>query len=95
MILPEDLQRNINFCPLLSDTASKDEKVIETKLQVSATNFKSWCLQHKMFVHLAKTSFMNIGTRQNLINIDNINIIIDNENISGVENKKTFRYNHR
>ena len=69
-------------------TASKDEKVIETKLQVSATNFKSWCLQHKMFVHLAKTSFMNIGTRQNLLNIDNINIIIDNENISGVENQK-------
>ena len=69
-------------------TASKDEKVIETKLQVSATNFKSWCLQHKMFVHLAKTSFMNIGSRQNLLNIDNINIIIDNENISGVENQK-------
>ena len=67
-------------------TASKDEKVIETKLQVSATKFKSWCLQHKMFVHLAKISFMNIGTRQNLLNIDNINIIIDNENISGVEN---------
>ena len=69
-------------------TASKDEKVIETKLQVSATIFKSWCLQHKMSVHLAKTSFMNIGTRQNLLNIDNINIIIDNENISGVENQK-------
>ena len=31
---------------------------------------------------------MNIGTRQNLLNIDNINIIIDNENISGVENQK-------
>ena len=40
--------------------ASKDEKVIEIKLQVSAINFKTRCLQHKMFVHLAKTSFLNI-----------------------------------
>ena len=69
-------------------TVSKDKKVIETKLQVSATNFKSWCLQHKIIFHLAKTSFMNIGTRQNLLNIYNINTIIDNENISGVENQK-------
>ena len=69
-------------------TASTDEKVIETKLQVSATNFKSWCLQHKIIVHLAETSLTNIGMRQNRLNIDNINIIIDNENMSGVENRK-------
>ena len=36
--------------------ADKDEKVVEIKLQSSATGFKSWCLQHKMFVHLGKTS---------------------------------------
>ena len=31
---------------------------------------------------------MNIGTRQNLLNVHDINIIIDGENISNVENQK-------
>ena len=45
--------------------ANKYEKEVEIELQSSATEFKSWCLQHKMFVHLAKFSLMNIGTWQN------------------------------
>ena len=68
--------------------ADKDEKVVEIKLQSSTTGFKSWCLQHKMFVHLGKTSLMNIATMQNLLNAHDINIIIDGENISNVENQK-------
>ena len=31
---------------------------------------------------------MNIGTRQNLLNAHDINIVIDGENISNVENQK-------
>ena len=75
--------------------ADKDEKVVEIKLQSSATGFKSWCLQHKMFVHLGKTSLMNIGTRKYLLNVHDINISINGENISNVENKKTSRYHYR
>ena len=68
--------------------AHKDQNVVETKLQNSAIHYKSWCIQHKMFVNLTKTSFITIGTRQNLSNIHDINIIIDNEHISNVDNQK-------
>ena len=68
--------------------AHKDQNVVKIKLQNSAIDYKSWCIQHKMFVNLTKISFMTIGTRQNLSNIHDINIIIDNEHISKVDNQK-------
>ena len=68
--------------------AHEVQNVVEIKLQNSATDYKSWCIQHKMFVNLTKISFMTIGTRQNLSNIHDINIIIDNGHISNVDNQK-------
>ena len=46
------------------------------------------CIVHKMFVNLTKTSSMSIGSRQNLSNYDELNITIDNEDISNVDNQK-------
>ena len=66
--------------------AHKDQNVVEIKLQTSAIDFKSRCILHKMFVNLTKTSYMTIGTRQNLSNINDSNIIIDNEHIPNVDN---------
>ena len=40
--------------------AHKDQNVVEIKLQNSAIDYKSWCIQYKMFVNLTKTSFMTI-----------------------------------
>ena len=41
-----------------------------------------------MFVNLTKTSSMSIGSRQNLSNSDDLFIIIDDDDISNVDNQK-------
>ena len=58
-------------------TAHRDQNVVQVKLQVSSTDFKFWCIVHKMFVNLTKTSSMSIGSRQKLSNYDELNITID------------------
>ena len=65
-----------------------DKTVVQVKLQKSSTDFKSWCIIHTMFANLAKTSSISIGSRQNLSNSDDFFIIIDNEDISNVDNQK-------
>ena len=41
-----------------------------------------------MFVNLTKTSSMSIGSRQNLSKRDDLFIIIDDDDISNVDNQK-------
>ena len=69
----------------------KDQTVFQVKLQNSSMDYKSWCILHKMFVNLTKTSFMSIGSRQNLSNRDDLFITIDDEDISNVDNQKLLR----
>ena len=70
-------------------TSHKDQTVVQVKLQNSSTDFKSWCILHKMFVNLTKPSSMSIGSRQNLSNSDDLFIIIDDDDgISNVDNQK-------
>ena len=69
-------------------TSHKDQTVVQVKLQNSSTDFKSWCILHKMFVNLTKTSSMSIGSRQNLSNSDDLFIVIDDDDISNVDNQK-------
>ena len=40
------------------DTAHKDQNIVQVRLQSSSTNFNFWCIVHKMFVNLTKTSSM-------------------------------------
>ena len=68
-------------------TSHKDQTVVQVKLQNSSTDFKSWCILHKMFLNLTKTSSMSIGSRQNLSNRAGLFITIDDEDISNVDNK--------
>ena len=68
--------------------SNKDSKIVESKLQVASTDFKTYCIQNKMYVHVGKTSFMLIGTRQNLSLVESIEIYIDSEIIKEVENQK-------
>ena len=69
-------------------TAHKDQNVVQVELQGCSTDFKFWCIVHKMFVNLTKTSSMSIGSRQNLSKYEELNIRIDNEDISNVDNQK-------
>ena len=67
--------------------SNKDSKIVESKLQVVSTDFKTYCIQNKMYVHVGKTSFMLIGTHQNLSLVESIEIYVDNEIIKEVENQ--------
>ena len=69
-------------------TSHKDQTNVQVKLQNTSTDFKSWCIIHKMFVNLTKASSMSIGSRQNLSNSDHFLIIIDNDDISNVDKQK-------
>ena len=69
-------------------TASKVRNIIKTKLQISSNDFKTYCKQNKMYVHVGKTSFMIIGSRQNTSRAESIEIYLKNEIIKQVENQK-------
>ena len=68
--------------------ANKDEKVVEFKLQCGATGFFCWCRSNKMHVHIQKTAYMTLASRQNLRREDHIEIYIDSEIIQTVEQHK-------
>lgn len=68
--------------------ANKDSKLVESSLQNGAEGFKTWCGSNKMYINLQKTSVMAIGTRQNLLHMDALNIYLQNEIIPTVENHK-------
>ena len=69
-------------------TSNKDTNIIKSKLQVSSNDFKLYCIQNKMFVHLGKTLFMLIGSRQNISLNESIQIYVGNEIIKEVEYQK-------
>ena len=69
-------------------TASKVPDTIKTKLQISSNDFKIYCKQNKMYVHVGKTSIMILGSRQNIAEIESCEILIDNEIIKQVDNQK-------
>ena len=68
--------------------SNKDTKIIESKLKVAPTSFKTFCMQNKMYVHVGKTSFMLIDTRQNISLEESIKTVyVDNEIIKEMENQ--------
>ncbi|MCG8048126.1 MAG: reverse transcriptase domain-containing protein, partial [Candidatus Thiodiazotropha endolucinida] len=69
-------------------TSSKNSAIIESKLQVSTHDFRYWCLLHKMFIHIGKTSVMLLGSRKNLLQSEPLNIYIGNELLKTVESQK-------
>ena len=69
-------------------TASKVPNTIKTKLQISSNDFKTYCKQNKMYVHVGKTSLMIIGSRQNTSRTESIEIYLENEIIKQVDNQK-------
>ena len=68
--------------------ASKLSDTIKTKLQIYSNDFKIYCKQNKMYVHVGKTSLMILGSRQNIAEIESFEIFIDNEIIKPVDNQK-------
>ena len=68
LLFINDLQLCIGDCEtyLYADdttihTADKDINVIESRLQASVNDFKKWCVNNKMHIHVNKTFSMIIG----------------------------------
>ena len=59
--------------------ANKDEKVVEFKLQCVATGFFCWCRFNKVHLHIQKTAYMTLASRQNLRREEHIKIYIGSE----------------
>ena len=70
-------------------TANKIKTVVQTKLQSSAFDFKSWCFRNDMIVK--KTSTMTVGTRHSLHHIDALEIYLDDALLQDVDNKIKFK----
>ena len=61
---------------------------VQDDLQMGSDSFKDWCLKPDLRIHLKKTSVMTVGFRQALTKIDSLNILLDNELIKSVDNRK-------
>ena len=73
--------------------SNKDTKIVESKLQFAATDFKSYRAQNKTYIHVGKASVMLIGTRKKKRSmVDPIQIYIDNEIIQEVQNQKRLGF---
>ena len=59
--------------------ADKQQETVESKLQIGTDDFKNWCLSNSMFIHIGKTSVMTVGSRQNVANLDVMEICIDSK----------------
>ena len=68
--------------------ASKNKIFLRSKLQKGSNCFLNWCLSNNMHVHLQKTSIMWIGTWQNLLHMESLDIYLENEIIKQVDTQK-------
>ena len=69
-------------------TANKIKTVVQTKLETSAFDFKSWCFRNDMIVNVKKTPTMTVGTRHSLHHIDALEIYLDGALLQDVDNQK-------
>ena len=62
-------------------TADKDINVIESRLQLSVNDFKTWCVNNKMHANVNKTLSMTIGSRYSIIHNHKFELKLDNNEI--------------
>ena len=72
----------------IEHASDKRQDIVKTKLNQGATGFNEWCIDNDMFNNLKKTVCMFLGTRQKLLQLDKIDIMIDNKIIEMVESHK-------
>lgn len=68
--------------------SDKRQDIVEIKLFRGATGFNIWCIENDMFINLKKTLCMLLGTRQKLLQVDKIKLILENEIIEMVDSHK-------
>ena len=65
---------------------TKVKVIIETKLQSSGTDFHTWRIENDMYVNIS--SVMSIGTRQNLLNSDLLQIYLNDGLLKTTDTQK-------
>ena len=91
LLFVSDMPLFVNEAIYADDTtvhaSNKDSKIVESKLQVASTDFKTYCIQNKMYAYVGKTSFMLIFARQNLSLVESVQIYVDNEILKEIDNQ--------
>ena len=62
--------------------------ITETKLQSSGIDFHTWCIDNDMYVNILKPPVVPIGTGQNLLNSDLIQIYVNDEVLRTTDTQK-------
>ena len=69
-------------------TAHKQKQIVQIDLQQGSSNFDDWCLKNDMRIHLKKDMLMSTGTRQTLMQLDSLDILLKDEHIETVDSQK-------
>ena len=67
---------------LLPILSVKKNEVVEPKLQISAGDFNTWCIDNNMGVHYGKTRTFTVGPKHMTFANEGISVIINEHNKS-------------
>ena len=73
---------------LLPILSVKKLEVVESKLQNSADNFNTWCIDNNMGVHYGKTHALVVGSKHMTSANEGINVTINEYSIESVRAEK-------
>ena len=86
--MPLHLQTDMYADDTITHTAGKTLEVVEPKLQFSAGDFNTWCIDNNMEVHYGKTHSFVVGLKHMTSVNESISITINEHNIESVNTHK-------
>ena len=72
----------------ITHTAGKKLEVVEPKLQISADDFNTWCVDNNMGVHYGKTHTFVVGSKHMPSANEGISVTINEHSIESVSAQK-------
>ena len=72
----------------ITHTAGKKLEVVEPKLQISAGDFNTWCIDNNMGVHYGKTHAFVVGSKHMTSSNEGISVTINEHSIESVSAQK-------
>ena len=72
----------------ITHTAGKKLEVVEPKLQISADDFSTWCIDNNMGVHYGKTHAFVVGPKHMTSANEGISVTINEHSIESVSAHK-------
>ena len=72
----------------ITHTAGKKLEVVEPKLQISAGDFNTWCIENNTGVHYGKTHAFVVGSKHMTCANEGISITINEHSIESVSAQK-------